>query len=188
MWRPSGKRVERTVPDVLAAARAALAAGADSITVHLREDRRHIQDMDLARLAKETGLRLNLEMAATEEMVRIARVTHPASVCLVPEKRQELNDGGRFGRHGPDGPRCGLPAKNFGQRNQGQPLSSIRILIKCRRRKTRGRIWWKFIPGLTRKRQGGKIRAMELKKMSRTQVRWRKAVGAGGERGAWVGL
>lgn len=82
------------VPDVLAAARAALAAGADSITVHLREDRRHIQDMDLARLSKETGLRLNLEMAATEEMVRIARVTHPHSVCLVPEKRQELTTEG----------------------------------------------------------------------------------------------
>ena len=82
------------VPDVLTAARAALTAGADSITVHLREDRRHIQDMDVARLSKEAGLRLNLEMAATEEMVRIARVTHPQSVCLVPEKRQELTTEG----------------------------------------------------------------------------------------------
>ncbi|MBK8575305.1 MAG: pyridoxine 5'-phosphate synthase [Elusimicrobia bacterium] len=82
------------VPDVLFAARVALKAGADSITVHLREDRRHIQDMDLSRLSKETGLRLNLEMAATEEMVRIARVTHPHSVCLVPEKRQELTTEG----------------------------------------------------------------------------------------------
>ncbi len=83
-----------TVPDVAAAARAALAAGADSITVHLREDRRHIQDTDVSRLSKETGLRLNLEMAATEEMVRIARVVHPHSVCLVPEKRQELTTEG----------------------------------------------------------------------------------------------
>jgi pyridoxine 5-phosphate synthase len=83
-----------TVPDVAEAARAALAAGADSITVHLREDRRHIQDMDVARLIKMKGLRLNLEMAATEEMVRIARVSRPDSVCLVPEKRQELTTEG----------------------------------------------------------------------------------------------
>lgn len=83
-----------TAPDVVAAARAALAAGADSITVHLREDRRHIQDTDVSRLSKIPGLRLNLEMAATEEMVRIARVVHPDSVCLVPEKRQELTTEG----------------------------------------------------------------------------------------------
>lgn len=83
-----------TVPDVLGAAKAALAGGADSITVHLREDRRHIQDMDVSRLVKMKGLRLNLEMAATEEMVRIARVSHPDSVCLVPEKRQELTTEG----------------------------------------------------------------------------------------------
>lgn len=81
-------------PDVLAAARAALAAGADSITVHLREDRRHIQDADVSRLSKVAGLRLNLEMAPTEEMVRIARVVHPESVCVVPEKRQELTTEG----------------------------------------------------------------------------------------------
>ncbi len=83
-----------TVPDVLGAAKAALAGGADSITVHLREDRRHIQDMDVSRLLKIKGLRLNLEMASTEEMVRIARVSHPDSVCLVPEKRQELTTEG----------------------------------------------------------------------------------------------
>lgn len=83
-----------TVPDVVVAAQTVLAAGADSITVHLREDRRHIQDLDVSRLSKIKGLRLNLEMAATEEMVRIARVSHPASVCLVPEKRQELTTEG----------------------------------------------------------------------------------------------
>lgn len=82
------------VPDVTAAARAALAGGADSVTVHLREDRRHIQDQDVSALAKEAGLRLNLEMAATDEMVRIARVIRPDSVCLVPEKRQELTTEG----------------------------------------------------------------------------------------------
>lgn len=82
------------VPDMEAAARAVLAGGADSITVHLREDRRHIQDQDVSRLSKMAGLRLNLEMAATEEMVRIARVTRPDSVCLVPEHRQELTTEG----------------------------------------------------------------------------------------------
>jgi pyridoxine 5-phosphate synthase len=82
------------VPDVVAAARVALSAGADSITVHLREDRRHIQDMDVAHLTKMSGLRLNLEMAATTEMVRIARVSHPHSVCVVPENRHELTTEG----------------------------------------------------------------------------------------------
>jgi pyridoxine 5-phosphate synthase len=81
-------------PDVAAAARAAREGGADSITVHLREDRRHIQDKDVALVRKEPGLRLNLEMAATDEMVRIARVIRPDSVCLVPEKRQELTTEG----------------------------------------------------------------------------------------------
>ena len=77
-----------------AAARAAREGGADSITVHLREDRRHIQDKDVALVRKEPGLRLNLEIAATDEMVRIARVIRPDSVCLVPEKRQELTTEG----------------------------------------------------------------------------------------------
>ena len=81
-------------PDVAAAARAAREGGADSITVHLREDRRHIQDKDVALVRKEPGLRLNLEIAATDEMVRIARVIRPDSVCLVPEKRQELTTEG----------------------------------------------------------------------------------------------
>lgn len=81
-------------PDVVAAARAAVEGGADSVTVHLREDRRHIQDKDVALVRKEAGFRLNLEMAATEEMTRIARVIRPDSVCLVPEKRQELTTEG----------------------------------------------------------------------------------------------
>jgi pyridoxine 5-phosphate synthase len=83
-----------STPDVVSAARAALTGGADSITVHLREDRRHILDQDVSRLSKMPGLRLNLEMAATEEMIRIARVSRPDSVCLVPEKRQELTTEG----------------------------------------------------------------------------------------------
>lgn len=82
------------VPNVAEAAQAAVKGGADSITVHLREDRRHIQDADVGALKKALKVRLNLEMAATEEMVRIARVVRPANVCLVPERRQELTTEG----------------------------------------------------------------------------------------------
>ena len=75
-------------PDPLRAALAAAAAGADGITAHLREDRRHITDPDIDRLM-EVDLPLNLEMAATEEMLRIALAHRPHAVCLVPEKREE---------------------------------------------------------------------------------------------------
>lgn len=67
----------------------AKAAGADGITAHLREDRRHIRDGDLARLKSEVALPLNFEMAATAEMIEIARQIKPHAVCLVPEKREE---------------------------------------------------------------------------------------------------
>ncbi|MBY0332654.1 MAG: pyridoxine 5'-phosphate synthase [Acetobacteraceae bacterium] len=76
------------------AARAAVAAGADGVTVHLREDRRHIRDRDVERIAAEVETRLNLEMAATEEMVAIALRLRPPACCLVPEKRQELTTEG----------------------------------------------------------------------------------------------
>jgi pyridoxine 5-phosphate synthase len=69
-------------------------AGADGITVHLREDRRHIQDRDVARLREKTGLRLNLEMACTPEMTALALKLKPHSVCLVPESRQEITTEG----------------------------------------------------------------------------------------------
>ena len=81
-------------PDLLAAARAAERGGADGITVHLREDRRHIQDRDLEVLRAGIGTKLNLEMAATDEMVRIACAARPADVCLVPERREELTTEG----------------------------------------------------------------------------------------------
>ena len=69
-------------------------AGADGITIHLREDRRHIKDRDVEVLAKTLQTRMNLEMAVTEEMVEIAIKTKPAFVCLVPEKREELTTEG----------------------------------------------------------------------------------------------
>lgn len=76
-------------PDPVRAARAAIAAGAHGITMHLREDRRHIVDLDVERLMKEVATPLNLEMAATEEMIGIAGRLKPHAVCLVPEKRTE---------------------------------------------------------------------------------------------------
>ncbi len=76
-------------PDPLRAAQAALAAGADGITVHLREDRRHIRDEDVQRIRAEIDAPLNLEMAATDEMLRIALQVRPHAACIVPERREE---------------------------------------------------------------------------------------------------
>ncbi len=76
-------------PDTLEAAKICAKAGAISITVHLREDRRHIQDADVYRLSEACPLPINLEMADSEEIVRIALNVKPAEICLVPEKRQE---------------------------------------------------------------------------------------------------
>jgi pyridoxine 5-phosphate synthase len=76
-------------PDPVRAAQIAIAAGADGITAHLREDRRHIRDEDIARLKAEIAKPLNLEMAATEQMVAIAIATRPHAACLVPERREE---------------------------------------------------------------------------------------------------
>jgi pyridoxine 5-phosphate synthase len=76
-------------PDPVRAAKLAIVAGADSITAHLREDRRHIRDDDIARLKAEIDKPLNFEMAATDEMLGIVLKTKPHAVCLVPEKRTE---------------------------------------------------------------------------------------------------
>lgn len=81
-------------PSLLAAARECEAAGAHSITLHLREDRRHIQDADVALLRKELAIRLNLEMGNAPEIVDIAVATRADYACLVPEKREELTTEG----------------------------------------------------------------------------------------------
>src|SRR6478735_1155685 len=81
-------------PDPVRAAIAAIAAGADGITAHLREDRRHIRDLDMTRLRSEISKPLNFEMAATEEMLRISLATKPHAVCLVPERRLEVTTEG----------------------------------------------------------------------------------------------
>jgi pyridoxine 5-phosphate synthase len=95
-------------PDPVHAAMLAIGAGADGITAHLREDRRHIRDQDIARLKAEITKPLNLEMAATPEMLRVAVATRPHAACLVPERREERTTEG------------GLDAA--GQRGQLTPL------------------------------------------------------------------
>lgn len=89
--REARKGVE---PDVIAAAKVCELAGAHQITVHLRKDRRHIQDRDVERLAQVLHVRLNLEMAAVDEIIAIATRLRPDTVCLVPENRQEITTEG----------------------------------------------------------------------------------------------
>lgn len=85
---------EAADPDPVAAAALATRAGADGITVHLRSDRRHIQDRDLELLRRTVRTHLNLEMAATEEMLRVALRVRPDAVCLVPERPDEVTTQG----------------------------------------------------------------------------------------------
>ena len=77
-------------PSLIDAAKICESSGADSITLHLREDRRHIQDQDVEELKSSLTTKMNLEMAATDEMLEIATKILPEDCCLVPEKRQEL--------------------------------------------------------------------------------------------------
>ena len=81
-------------PSLIDAARICEESGADSITLHLREDRRHIQDDDVEALKQSLTTKMNLEMAATDEMLKIATNISPEDCCLVPEKRQELTTEG----------------------------------------------------------------------------------------------
>jgi pyridoxine 5-phosphate synthase len=94
-------------PDPVRAALTAIEAGADGITAHLREDRRHIRDDDMARLKAEISKPLNFEMAATDVMLKLALATKPHAVCLVPERREELTTEGGLdvvGQHNPLAP------------------------------------------------------------------------------------
>ncbi|MEL7544369.1 MAG: pyridoxine 5'-phosphate synthase, partial [Pseudomonadota bacterium] len=81
-------------PDPMRAVLLAEKAGVDGITAHLREDRRHIRDDDMARIRTATSLPLNFEMAATDEMQKIALATQPNACCLVPERREEVTTEG----------------------------------------------------------------------------------------------
>ncbi|AKM10558.1 pyridoxine 5'-phosphate synthase [Croceicoccus naphthovorans] len=96
-------------PDPVRAAEIVAAVGGDGITAHLREDRRHIRDGDLARIQSATGLPLNLEMAATDEMLEIALRHAPHAACIVPEKREERTTEGGLdaaGQHNRLAPIC----------------------------------------------------------------------------------
>jgi pyridoxine 5-phosphate synthase len=101
-------------PDPVAAAREVELAGAHGITVHLREDRRHIQDRDVHRLRQTIRLRLNLEMADVPEIVAIAEEIRPDEVCLVPEKRAEVTTEGGLNVTGKSLPRTITRLKNAG--------------------------------------------------------------------------
>ena len=81
-------------PDPLKAALLAEKYGANSVTIHLREDRRHINDLDLKRIVSKLKIPLNLEIAATKEMLKIAIKYKPKYICIVPEKRQEITTEG----------------------------------------------------------------------------------------------
>ena len=98
-------------PDPVRAAKLAATAGADGITAHLREDRRHISDDDISRLSREIDLPLNLEMAATDEMLAIALKHRPHAACIVPEKREERTT------------ECGIDAA--GQHNRLAPMMRL---------------------------------------------------------------
>ena len=81
-------------PSPLRAALIAQRSGADSVTIHLREDRRHINELDLKQIKSNLKIPLNLEIAATQEMLRIALISKPPFICIVPEKRKELTTEG----------------------------------------------------------------------------------------------
>lgn len=81
-------------PDILKMAKMAVAGGADQITIHLREDRRHIQEFDVAVLVRQCSVPINLEMALNDDIVKIAKKNKPYACCLVPEKREELTTEG----------------------------------------------------------------------------------------------
>src|SRR3954469_15654934 len=86
-------------PDPVRSAKLAAEAGADGVTAHLREDRRHISDDDIERLSREIHLPLNLEMAATDELLAIALRHRPHAACIVPEKREERTTEGGIDAH-----------------------------------------------------------------------------------------
>ncbi len=123
-------------PDPVRAARIAAEAGADGITAHLREDRRHITDGDIDRLMAEIDLPLNLEMAATEEMLAIALAHRPHAACIVPERREErtteggLDAAGKFETLRPFVDRlgaAGIRVSLFIEPNERQVEAALRL-------------------------------------------------------------
>ena len=103
-------------PEPAHAALIAEQAGADSITIHLREDRRHIQERDVEMLKDVLTIPINLEMAVTDDMVKFAERLKPAYCCFVPERREELTTGGRSGSDRPAGQDQGSLRQTAGKR------------------------------------------------------------------------
>ena len=117
-------------PDPVRAAEIVAAVGGDGITAHLREDRRHIRDDDLKRIQDATDLPLNLEMAATEEMLEIALRHHPHAACIVPEKREERTTEGGLdaaGLHNQLAPDAGIRVSLFIEANPRQLEAAMRL-------------------------------------------------------------
>src|SRR5258708_36284163 len=124
------------LPDPLRAAAIAAAAGADGITAHLREDRRHIVDADIDGLMRELKIPLNFEMAATAEMIGIALKHRPHAACIVPEKREERTTEGGLdaaGQHNHLKPMvarlrdAGIPVSPFLQADPPQPHAPLTL-------------------------------------------------------------
>ena len=124
-------------PDPVQAAFIAEQAGADGITVHLREDRRHITDRDVRILRQTLHTRMNLEMAVTEEMLTIACETKPHFCCLVPEKRQEVTTEG--GLSPASATRCAMPVNAWRMPASWSPCLSMRMKRRSKRRRTLAR-------------------------------------------------
>ncbi|MEZ6148130.1 MAG: pyridoxine 5'-phosphate synthase [Planctomycetaceae bacterium] len=117
------RQARRTIePDPVWAAALAELGGADGITLHLREDRRHIQDRDLRVMKETVQVKMNLEMAATEEMTRIALDVRPGQVSLVPEKREEVTTEGGLDVIGDLTQSSGICQTSGRWRHRGEPL------------------------------------------------------------------
>ena len=129
-----------TYPDVLDAARVCASAGAHGLTVHLREDRRHIQDRDVYALVEAAILPVNLEMAATADMVEVALDVKPGEICMVPERRHELTtEGGldvvggmrRIGDAVDRLQGAGIPASLFIEAREAQIEAALEVGVSC---------------------------------------------------------
>lgn len=132
-------------PDPVRAAEIVARCGGDGITAHLREDRRHIRDEDLARIQAATNLPLNLEMAATEEMLAIALRHMPHAACIVPERREERTTEGGLdaaGQHSRLYPLVQRLARRASASACSSPLRSARSRPHC----GLARRWWSCIP------------------------------------------
>ena len=164
-------------PDPLRAALLAEASGADGITAHLREDRRHIRDEDIEALMAGIGIPLNFECAATEEMQALALRLRPHAVCLVPEKREERTTEGGLDVASDQNRLADFVAP---LRKAGCRVSMFIALIRARSRPAPGsaRRWWNCTPGSIRN-------CMPRGALPRQGRNWRRCAGGRPWRTAW---